>query len=74
MTVDYNQTVIPNAAAVSDLFFLLKETNIALAVWYASSNKALIKLLPRFLEVSKVSDLSETCSSGLPFLVLHELK
>lgn len=39
MTVDYNQTMIPKAAAISDLFSLLKEINIALAVWYASSSR-----------------------------------
>lgn len=45
--------VIPNAAAVSDLFSLLKEIQAWLS-GIASSIRALMKLLPRFVEVSRL--------------------
>ena len=52
---------------VSDLFSVLKQINID---WYASSSRALMKLLPRFLEVSKVSDLRPASSGFLFFFPL----
>lgn len=67
--VDYNQMVIPNAAAVSDLFSLLKQINIALAIWYASSSGALTELPPRFLEVSRFLIFLSLVYPGLLFFL-----